>query len=536
MQSAQNEFMDASVAELVIADEVMDGDKGPTDSFAGADEHSRAAAAAVSAMFGRDGLFMAASALQLLSGLFLTPILTRVLEPHEFGQFAADIALFYVLLLLSSLGLNTGIQRLHARPIHRTSSRELLAAAVVLILVVSLVFFVTGPFWSPVLGFGTFGTPEKLTVAWAGLAAITLVSLALLRSHNRLPMYAVISFLQSVGGLGVGIVIALALSRTVADVLLGAVSVQLVAALLALTAIPPKWRGVLNWRLTQGVLGFSLPLVPQLAGSFVIAAADRFVIQRDLGSGQTGRYQVAYSVGALAINVLAFLNQAWLPRIFTISDPVRRSMILQKSRDALLVVLMPVTIGLALGGPVVLQVWAPASFRTSGLTMVLILVIASSIPLCLCLSSVRGLLAEGKSGVVAFATLIAAAINIVLNLILVPTLNIDGSALATLVSYIALAVFMASFRHLQAKVPGIRWVVWVELAAANAVLFASWYVPLGGGWTGLRLAGSAVCLAWGVWAVRRLAASSPNTERSEAGRVAELFTESPSTTAGSEAI
>lgn len=378
--------------------------------------HEASVAKQVSGMFGRDGLFMVASALQLLSGLFITPILSRVLTPSQFGRFAAEIALYYVLLYSVSLGLNTGLQRVYASQNGEETSRRLLAISVVLIILATSAVLSTGSLWSPLLGFGHFGPAERLTVVWSGLAAVTLVCLALIRSQNRLFTYASLSLLQSVGGLALGTILALQISRTVTDVLWGATSVQAVCACWALLAIPPKWRGSLDWRLGDRALRFSLPLVPQQVGGFVIAAADRFVIQRDLGPGPTGRYQVAYSLGALAINLLAFLNGAWLPRIFSLHDVIARTAVLRHSRDSLYMLLIPVTLGLSVGGPVVLKVWAPASFETSGLTLVSLLVIASTFPVCAALAAERALLPVGRSGVVALGTLAAAFANIVLNL------------------------------------------------------------------------------------------------------------------------
>ena len=81
--------------------------------------------ATVGVMFRRDTLYMVASSLQLLAGVLVTPFMTRVLGVHQFGIFAADLALLYVLYYTANLGLNIGIQRLYSQADGERRSRNL---------------------------------------------------------------------------------------------------------------------------------------------------------------------------------------------------------------------------------------------------------------------------------------------------------------------------------------------------------------------------------------------------------------------------
>src|SRR5208283_563836 len=97
--------------------------------------------AVVGAMFRRDSLYMVASSLQLLSGVIVTPVMTRVLGLHQYGIFAADLALLYVLYYTANLGLNIGIQRLYSQADGDRKTRNLLAASLALVsLVTALVY------------------------------------------------------------------------------------------------------------------------------------------------------------------------------------------------------------------------------------------------------------------------------------------------------------------------------------------------------------------------------------------------------------
>jgi len=478
----------------------------------GGDAHS--VGATVGTMFGRDSLYMLASSLQLLSGVIVTPIMTRVLGLHQYGIFAADLALLYVLYYTANLGMNIGIQRLFSQPDGERKSRNLLAAALVMVTAITGLVYLTGPLWSPHLGFGPFPLSTQLTVIWSGLFAMTWICLALLRCNERLLVFATVCLMQAVIGIGAGTVYAFANQRLASEVLTVAVIVQACAVGLSLVTIPPHWKGIFDFHTVRTTLSFSIPIVPLQISTFVMSAADRFVILRELGPGPTGRYQVAYTLGAVGVSMLTFLNLAWLPRIFAIKDRRTRAAVLAHSRDGLYQLLVPVTIGIALGGPIALKIWAPPSFRTQQLIPVIVLVVISTIPVCTSFVHSRLMLSEGRSGTVAIVTVIAALVNIGLNLALVPVWGINGSALATTLTYSVLASGMALLSRRLLVLPRPPLVLWGQLIAAVAVILASYAIPAHGIWIWVRLAGVVVCTVIAARTVRRLQKSGSAEVRS----------------------
>jgi O-antigen/teichoic acid export membrane protein len=467
----------------------------------------------VGTMFGRDGLYMVASSLQLLSGVLVTPIVTRVLGLHQYGIFAADLALLYVLYYTANLGLNIGIQRLYSQPDGDRRSRNLLATSVVVVAAVTAVVYATGPLWAPHLGFGPFPLSTRLTVVWSGLFALTWIWLAILRCNERLSVFATVCLLQSIVGIGLGAIVAFLGSGLTTEVLWCAVVVQAVALLLAMWTIRPHWRGIVDFATTRSTLWFALPVLPLQLSTFTMSAADRIVILRDLGPAATGRYQVAYTVSAVGISMLTFLNLAWLPRIFAITDRATRAEVLAHSRDGLYQLLVPVTLAIALGAPVVLPIWAPSSFRAESLLPVIVLVVASTFPVCTAFVHSRLLLSEGRSASVAGVTVTAAVVNVVLNLVFVPHIGINGSALATLIAYTLLALGMAAVGRLLLPLPRPPIRLWVRVALAIAAILCSRFLPVSAAWDVARLAVCAACLAWALAILRDLRVSRPNRVR-----------------------
>ncbi len=477
----------------------------PPDEAAATEEPEESGVGAtVGTMFRRDSLYMVASSLQLLSGVVVTPLMTRVLGLHQYGIFAADLALLYVLYYTANLGLNIGIQRLFSQPDGERKSRNLLAASLVLVFGITALIYLAGPWWSPQLGFGHFPLSTQLTVVWSGLFAMTWICLAILRCNERLLVFSIVCLLQAVVGIGIGTLVAYLHMHLATDVLWCALIVQAAAVALALATITPRWQGLWDLRTVRDTLKFSIPIVPLQISTFVLSASDRFIVLRDLGPGATGRYQVAYTLGAVGVSMLTFLNLAWLPRIFAIADRDMRAAVLAQSRDGLYLLLVPVTIGIALGGPLVLRIWAPASFRTESLIPVVVLVVASTVPVCTSFVHSRLILSEGRSALVALVTVAAALINVALNLALVPRLGINGSALATLITYALLATGMATVSRRMLALPRPALGLWAQLIVAIAIVLSSRYLPIHGPGLAVRIGGVTVCGLWALKTVRQL--------------------------------
>jgi hypothetical protein len=74
----------------------------------------------------------------------------------------------------------------------------------------------------------------------------------------------------------------------------------------------------LRWRRedVREALAFGVPLVPHVAGLFVLNAADRLVINKDLGLAQAGIYMVAVQITMAMAIVFDAINRAYVPWLF----------------------------------------------------------------------------------------------------------------------------------------------------------------------------------------------------------------------------
>jgi O-antigen/teichoic acid export membrane protein len=460
------------------------------------DERS-SVAAAMQGLFGRDSLYLLFWFLQVLVAALATPLATRLLGAPEYGVFAAANALMQVLYVLGGLGLQVAVQKVFAER-GPDDARRLVTLGVLGAGAVTGVADLTGPLWSDALGFGEYGGAVRLAVLWAGTSAVTATLLALLRSQDRLLGFSVVSLLQSVAAEVLSLVLLLVLAPTAEAFVLGRLLAQ--GAAVAVGAALTRMRGLRprDAVLVKGALVFGLPLVPAMLGSFVLGAADRFLVQDQLGQTAVAQYSVAYNIAALPMLVLSVLNSVWLPRFFAAGSGADGDAVVTASRDGLYRLLAPVMVGLSVAAPLVLRAWAPPEFRPDELLLVTAVVIVSAVPYTAGLSATRTLLTAARPRMIAVAALVASVVNVVLNLWWIPSHGILGAALATAVAY--------SVQHLLLLLPtrgrpfSTTRAGLLQALGGGALALLVVALPTGPGGLVVRALLAVACLGWFWWA------------------------------------
>jgi O-antigen/teichoic acid export membrane protein len=292
-------------------------------------------------LFGRDSLYMLLWGVQLGIAALCTPIITRLLGVSQFGLVAATLAVVQVVAALTSFSLQSAVQRVFANGDGDRDARRVVTLAVVLALGMWALVDVTGPLWSQALGLGGYGPTMQYGVAWAALWAITNVALGLIRSHDRLLAFALVTLLQSVVAEVLGLMLVVFAHRTASGYVLGHLVAQSAAVALALIVARPMLFRRRDLPMLAGALGYSVGLVPAALASFVLDTSDRLIVRADLGPAAIARYAVAYNVANLTMVLLYVLNTAWMPRVFALADTRVRTSVLAESRDFLYALLIP---------------------------------------------------------------------------------------------------------------------------------------------------------------------------------------------------
>jgi O-antigen/teichoic acid export membrane protein len=489
-------FLAGSYGRQLVADSLRQDRRTRSGDRDLARRDQPAAANALRAMFTRDFLYLGVSALQVVLVALVTPILTRRVGVGQFGQLALALVVAQILGVTFNLGLPFAAQKVFAGKDGDRRSRGVLAISAVLAAAASLVVVLAAPVWGPAVGLDRV-LDARLAALWAGCFALTMTSLASLRSRDKLRMAIFVAAVQSVGAQAAGVLLLYWWAPTVTSYLCGLIIGQGAAALAGLLTLRPVWSALAAIGRYGGIFLFGLPMVPQQLSGYILGLGDRVVIRHVLGSAAVGRYSVAYNVGSLGFILLVLVSWAWMPRIYAVADRGARSRLLASSRDMMNLLLIPVVCGLAAGAPVVLGVWVPQSFHPAELTPIVAIVAICTFPFGQFQANLRALMSEGKTGRAAMATLVAAAVNIGLNVVMVPFLGITGSAIATVLSYALCARLTRPPVSSGLQVPGASVLLRTLIGGAVVVTLALGVLPTSPVWLAIRLAvGAGALLAF----------------------------------------
>jgi len=444
-------------------------------------------------MFGRDIFYLAGYALQMVTASIVTPILTRLLGQASYGRLAASLAIMQVLFTLQGYGLVVGIQRTFSDS-GRSAARSVLSLALLASLLSTAAFLISTPLWATSIGFRTLHTALVLTILWAGLSAATAATMSLLRSLERIGSFTIINLVQAVAAQVLGLTLASTSSAKLNAYLTAIVACQAAALLVGLLYTRPRLMLLRHSAILISAAAFSLPVLPQQFAGFILNASDRLVLQRDLGPISVARYQVSYSLAGVAMVVLSLLSGVWLPSLLKLTNRNRLLDAVYRARDALAYLLAPTVVGLAYGVPALLRFWVPPAYHSSGLRVVVLTIALSALPYALFESHYRVLLADKRTGLAAALTIIAALVNLVLNVILVPVLGIDGSAYATLFSYLLLWSLTAIVAKYLSLAPHRSWRLILILAATCLFSTTTLLFPITGLGFVARWLASALCV------------------------------------------
>jgi O-antigen/teichoic acid export membrane protein len=386
------------------------------------------------------------AALQLV-GLITLPIFTRVFSPTQYGNLETTLAAYAALLVLSDLGLGSATQRSYydydadQEPLRRSAlstgllgSLALAAAWTALV----LIFARAVSDWQ----FGTARYADLIRMA-AIAVPVTLIA-NFFREVMRLKLlpwpYTASAIIGTLGSTAFSVTAVLAFHGGLVSIFLGVVVGNAIAALLGFVVVHRDLIGRFSPSELRRMVAYALPLVPAGVAMWGVNLLDRVLLTKLGASAETGQYAVANRFGSLLMFAVTAFALAFGPFQLSLwrDDAELEKQVRTRMLTYLTVGLVGAAVLLSLFAREIASVISPKethAYEAVGmLTMSVALFGISSLVLF-------GIGITRRTGYVAIYTVVALALNVGLNVLLIPPWGMLGSAFATLVAYGALAAF-----------------------------------------------------------------------------------------------
>lgn len=321
-----------------------------------------------SSLFAGTAVYLVSNILNSVIPFALLPVLTRYLGPEEYGEVAMFNTLLGALMALIGLSMHGAAGRkFYDGDMDKQELAAFIGSCVQILIFTSLttllIMSIFASAFSQWLGIGK----EWLLLAVVMTAGRVIIQL-------RVGQWQIRKRARQVGTFEVSrSVVNISFSLVLVTVFLmgaeGRMASQVVTAwcfaILALMYLAKDGLiriGVFRLDFIKEILRFGIPLVPHVAGIFLLASVDRFVINDLLGLASAGVYMVAVQFSMAASLVFDAINKAYVPWLYerlSHNDPRQMKEIVRFTYLWYLVILAGAGLAFLIGPDIV--VWVAGS-------------------------------------------------------------------------------------------------------------------------------------------------------------------------------
>jgi O-antigen/teichoic acid export membrane protein len=219
----------------------------------------------------------------------------------------------------------------------------------------------------------------------------------------------------------------------------------------------------------EPMLRFGTPTMPAELSLYALNFVDRIVLVRYVGLAEAGLYSLAVKFSQVVTVFVRAFNLAWPPLAYSIRDDAEARRVYAFIVTYFLLLASFVVLALSLEARWVARALAAPAFFDSYQAVPLVATGATLYALYLVLVVVVG--RSGRTGYIFPVTAVAAGANLVLNLVLVPELEIVGAGLALVISYVLMLALMYAVTRRLFPVP-FQWARMARIVAIAGGLYA----------------------------------------------------------------
>lgn len=417
--------------------------------------------------------------------VLLLPIYTRFLSPADYGLIETLIALSAILTVLLAAGVKSAFFRFYFDGVDEEGKRRVIRTAFWFTMLMGTAGLVAGLALAGQISDLLFGTSEHadlVRAAFVGLwAHVNYEQMtSLFRVEQRSTAYLIATLINLGLTVGATVLLVVVLENGPIGVIVG----NFTGTLLVYAGLLAYRREQLGFELDRPLLRemnrFGMPLVPSGLFLWALNFSDRFFLVKLSGPREVGLYSIGVRVASAIILLLAAFRTAWPAFAYSIEDDDEAA----RTYSFVLTYLVAITswMALALGvlAPWLVDLLTTEEFHSAERVVAPLAFAAAVFGAYIVVVIGIGRARRTRSNW--WITGAAAALNIVLNIALIPEFGMMGAAVATIGAYATLFLAMAWKAQRVFPVP----YQWRRVATAFAtavgltVIGRALDVPLGG--------------------------------------------------------
>ena len=402
------------------------------------------------------GIYTIINGIASLFPFLLIPLITRYIEPSDYGIYAIFLVGINLLMPLIGIGSETAAGRKYVDK-EKINYPSYISTAITLTIVLSIIVLLTLNFLAPTLN-TLLPIPKEWYPKWIAVAwAQTIIGLILvINQMNHKPFHFGIWRIGRALILNLLFLLLIILNLTNWENLLNIV----VVTHLSLAFFGIVWLfkiKLINLSFSKihlvHIIQYGLPLVPHMLAAAIITATDRIILNSFLNERAVGIYTIGYQAGLIMFIVSQSINRAWTPWFY---EKLKNNSHIDninsiKTLYKLILLFIIISFLLCLAGWIFLPFLFGSMYLKSVNVFYWIVIAFLTQGLWSLFSSY--LYYTGETIWISLSSMTAAIMNIGISIILVINFGLIGAALGTFIAYLIALIILLIITIKKAPLP-----------------------------------------------------------------------------------
>ncbi len=411
---------------------------------------------------------------QIISYLLL-PLYTSQLDPSEYGNYDFICTLSIFLCPIITLLMEESMFRYLIDADSKVQRKKIITQTIIYTFFGTVLFTIIAAL---IMGFGTDYTPMYITAIITFVISNILIGLsnALSRGLGKIKLYSVSNFILGISTIILNIVFILALSAGAEGLLWANTIANAFTAIVILGILKlPKYIGKIDKPLMKDMIKYSIPLVPNSISWSIINMSDRIILTQMVSSAANGIYAMANKFPNI-INVLyGYFYTAWKESAAKIVKEDNKNQYYNSIYHDAKRFLYAVTICLIAVMPFAFPIFINEAYNEAYVYIPIVMIATYYSNLS---SFYGGIFSAYKdTKIMGTTTIVAAVINLVIDLLLVNTLKIYAACFSTLIANLIVYFYRKKKLKKYLKLKELKWQGPMLFLALICLAYYAKYIP-----------------------------------------------------------
>ena len=411
---------------------------------------------------------------QIISYLLL-PLYTSQLDPSEYGNYDFICTLSVFLCPIITLLMEESMFRYLIDADSKVQRKKIITQTIIYTFFGTVLFTIIAAL---IMGFGTDYTPMYITAIITFVISNILIGLsnALSRGLGKIKLYSVSNFILGISTIILNIVFILALNAGAEGLLWANTIANAFTAIVILAILKlPKYIGKIDKPLMKDMIKYSGPLVPNSISWSIINMSDRIILTQMVSSAANGIYAMANKFPNI-INVLyGYFYTAWKESAAKIVKEDNKNQYYNSIYHDAKRFLYAVTICLIAVMPFAFPIFINEAYNEAYVYIPIVMIATYYSNLS---SFYGGIFSAYKdTKIMGTTTIVAAVINLVIDLLLVNTLKIYAACFSTLIANLIVYFYRKKKLKKYLKLKELKWQGPMLFLALICLAYYAKYIP-----------------------------------------------------------